>query len=120
MRSATARISSVSELHTRTAAPRSARSKISSYMPAFAPTSTPRVAGSSAATETPGSGRKGKRVMNAESLRAMLALSPAQENERRAWQAYDSALEAARRILYDNAIELYNLKCRELDELKYV
>ena len=34
--------------------------------------------------------------MNAESLRAMLALSPAQENERRAWQAYDSALEAAR------------------------
>lgn len=64
--------------------------------PAGAETATPRVEGSPAATETPGSGRKGKRVMNAESLRAMLALSPAQENERRAWQAYDSALEAAR------------------------
>ena len=32
----------------------------------------------------------------------------------------DQALEAARMMLYDNPIELYDLKCRELDDLKYV
>jgi hypothetical protein len=32
----------------------------------------------------------------------------------------DQAFEAARMMLYDNPIELYDLKCRELDDLKYV